>query len=152
MKVQNIKSGLQKLLPVLETWEAKKVVKDFQKLIELMDGYEDMTIDAFCKKAKQGLDGRPAGSKSSSSLRQELVEAYVKKLTDASSDDMKFSSLIQEVASDKKVRLKELKAIATDFMGVHPLSRKKVDLLDEINTKRARDLRTGHKIKLLSNW
>ena len=153
MKVQNVKDGLEKLLPVLEAWEAKKVAGDFQKLIELMDGHEEMTVDAFCKKARQGLTGKAAGgSKPAAGLRQEVVDGHVTALKEAVEDDGAFDAALHAVASDKQVRAKELKAIAGGFMELTPLKSKKADLLNEMKSKRAQDLRTKHKFKILSDW
>lgn len=152
MKVENVKAGLEKLLPVLETWEATKVSKDFQKLVELMDGYEDMTIDAFCKKAREGLEGRKKASGSAAALRQAVVDAHVEALKTSNDNDGEFNSAVDAIASDKQVRMKELKAIAEGYMGLTPLAKKKNDLLDEIKTLRAQNFRTDHKLKILSKW
>ena len=153
MKVKGVKDGLEKLLPVLEAWEAKKVARDFEKLIELMDGHEEMTVDAFCKKARQGLEGKAAGGgNKAAALRQEVVDAHVAALREAVEDDGAFDAALDAVASDKQVRLKELKTIAAGFMELTPLKTKKADLLNEMKSKRAQDLRTKHKFKILSNW
>ncbi len=152
MKVQNVKTGLEKLLPVLETWEATKVSKDFQKLVELMDGYEDMTIDAFCKKAREGLEGRKKPAGNATAIRQEVVDAHVLSLKSANENDGQFSTAIDTLRTDKQVRMKELKAIAEGYMGLTPLSKKKNDLIDEIKTLRAQNFRTEHKLKILSKW
>jgi hypothetical protein len=152
MKVENVKAGLEKLLPVLETWEATKVSKDFQKLVELMDGYEDMTIDAFCKKAREGLEGRKKSAGGAASLRQAVVDAHVEALKTTNENDDQFSSAIDAIASDKQVRMKELKAIAEGYMMLTPLAKKKNDLLDEMKTLRAQNFRTDHKLKILSKW
>lgn len=152
MKVKNVKSGLEKLLPVLEAWEAGKIAKDFQKLIELMDGHEDLTIDAFCKKASQGLAGKAARPKSGANLRQEVVNEYISQLKNSEADEARFHQTVQTIAQDKQVRLKELKAISTSYLGFAPLSQKKSDLLDEIKAKRAQELRTEQKFKILSQW
>lgn len=152
MKVENVKAGLEKLLPVLETWEATKVSKDFQKLVELMDGYEDMTIDAFCNKAREGLEGRKKASASAAALRQAVVDGHVEALKGANDNDGAFHSALDVIGSDKQVRMKELKAIAEGYMGLTPLAKKKNDLLDEIKTLRAQNFRTDHKLKILSKW
>lgn len=152
MKVKGVKDGLEKLLPVLEAWEAKKVARDFEKLIELMDGHEEMSVGAFCKKARQGLEGKAAGGGKAAALRQEVVDAHVAALKGAMEDDGDFDTALDAVASDKQVRLKELKAIAAGFMELTPLKSKKADLLNEMKSKRAQDLRTKHKFKILSNW
>lgn len=152
MKVENVKAGLEKLLPVLETWEATKVSKDFQKLVELMDGYEDMTIDAFCKKAREGLEGRKKTTGGASALRNEIVSSHVASLKKANENDGQFTSAIEALKADKQVRFKELKAIAEGYMGLTPLSKKKNDLLDEMKTLRAQNFRTEHKLKILSDW
>ncbi len=152
MKVENVKAGLEKLLPVLETWEATKVSKDFQKLVELMDGYEDMTIDAFCKKAREGLEGRKKASGGAAELRQAVVDGHVEALKTSNDSDGQFNSVIDAIASDKQVRMKELKAIAEGYMGLTPLAKKKNELLDEMKTLRAQNFRTDHKLKILSKW
>lgn len=152
MKVERLKDGLSKLLPVLEAWEARKVVVDFEKLIELMDGHEEMTVDAFCKKARQGLEGKTGGSGGAATLRQDIIDTHVAALKESVSDEAAFLAQLDEVSSDKQVRLKELKAIAAGFMGVTPLKSKKADLLNEMKSKRAQDLRTKHKFDILSNW
>lgn len=152
MKVDNLKDGLVKLLPVLQAWEAKKVVGDFEKLIELMDGHEDMTVDAFCKKARQGLEGNARGGGGAAALRQEVVDQHVAALKEAAADEAAFQSKLDLVSSDKQVRIKELKEIAAGFMEVTPLKSKKADLLNEMKSKRAQDLRTKHKFKILSDW
>ncbi len=152
MKIERLKDGLSKLLPVLEAWEAKKVVGDFEKLIELMDGHEEMTVDAFCKKARQGLEGKSGGSSSAATLRQGVIDAHIAALKEASSDEAEFQTKLDDVSSDKQVRMKELKAIAAGFMGVTPLKSKKAELLNEMKSKRAQDLRTKHKFDILSNW
>ena len=97
MKVENVKAGLEKLLPVLETWEATKVSKDFQKLVELMDGYEDMTIDAFCKKAREGLEGRKKTTGGASALRNEIVSSHVASLKKATAKEI--STLKRRIAN-----------------------------------------------------
>ena len=153
MKVQNVKAGLEKLLPVLETWEATKVSKDFQKLVELMDGYEDMTIDAFCKKARDGLEGpKKSTGVRTTALKQDVVNAHISSLKAANENDADFTEAMNALKSDKKVRMKELKAIAEGYMGLTPLSKKKLELLDEIKTLRAQNFRTEHKLKILSKW
>ena len=157
MKVKALKSGLEKLIPVLTEWEAKKAVQDFEKLIELMDGHEDMTVDAFCKKARAGLEGESSAtskrsSGSASGLRQAVVDGHVQALKASGNSEADFTAALQSVGTDKQVRLKELKAIAQEFMGLAPLTSKKQDLLNEIKTKWAQDLRTAHKFKILSQW
>lgn len=157
MKVKALKSGLQKLVPVLEDWEAKRVVQDFEKLIELMDGHEDMTVDAFCKKARTGLEGKSGATSKRSSggasgLRQAVVDGHVQALKASGNSEADFTTALQSVGTDKQVRLKELKAIAQGFMGLAPMTSKKQDLLNEIKTKWAQDLRTAHKFKILSQW
>lgn len=152
MKVERIKAGLEKLLPVLEEWEAGKVSKDFQKLVELMDGYEDMTIDAFCKKAREGLEGKKAATASKAAINQSVVDARVMLLKDGISDEGAFMAALKDIGSDKQVRLTEMKAIAQGFMGLTPLAKSKKALIEEIKTKRAQDIRTDHKFNILSNW
>ena len=157
MKVKALKSGLEKLVPVLQEWEAKKAVQDFEKLIELMDDHEDMTVDAFCKKARAGLEGKSGAkpkrsSGGASGLRQAVVDEHVQALKASGNSEADFTTALQSVGTDKQVRLKELKAIAQEFMGLAPLSSKKQDLLNEIKTKWAQDLRTAHKFKILSQW
>ena len=157
MKVKTLKSGLETLVPVLEGWEAKKAVQDFEKLIELMDGHEDMTVDAFCKKARTGLTGNSSATPKRSSsgtrgVRKAVVKNHVLALKASGNSEADFTSALKSVGADKQVRLKELKAIAQEFMGLTPLSSKKQDLLKEIKTKWAQDLRTAHKFKVLSQW
>lgn len=152
MKVENVKAGLEKLLPVLESWEATKVTKDFQKLVELMDGYEDMTIDSFCKKAREGLEGRKKPAGGAAAIKQDVVDRHVASLKAANENDGEFSSAIEALKTDKQVRIKELKAVAEGYMGLTPLSKKKNDLLEEMKTLRAQNFRTEHKLKILSKW
>lgn len=153
MKVERIKAGLEKLLPVLEEWDAGKVSKDFQKLVELMDGYEDMTIDAFCKKAREGLEGKKtAASANKSALKQDVVDAHVVLLKGSISDESAFMETLKAINADKLIRLAEMKAIAQDFMGLTPLAKSKKALIEEIKTKRAQDIRTEHKFNILSKW
>ncbi len=154
MKVGSIKSGLEKLLPVLEEWEAGKAAKDFHKLVELMDGYEDMTVDAFCKKAREGLEGRKTAAKSAvkSTLRQDVVDRYVATLKDKIKDEAAFDQALDEVNSDKQVRVAEMKAIAQGVMGLTPLKKSKKALIEEIKTDRAQNIRTENKFKILSKW
>ena len=157
MKVKALKSGLEKLVPVLEDWDAKRAVQDFEKLIALMDGHEDMTVDAFCKKARAGLEGKSSATSKRSSggasgLRQAVVDGHVQALKASGNSEADFTTALQSVGADKQVRLKELKAIAKEFMGLTPMTSKRQDLLNEIKTKWAQDLRTAHKFKILSQW
>lgn len=152
MKVENVKAGLEKLLPVLETWKATNISKDFQKLVELMDGYEDMTIDAFCKKAREGLEGRKKPSNGAAALRQSVVDSHVLALQQANEDDSSFNNAILALNNDKQARLKEIKVIAETYMGLTPLAKKKPDLLEEMKTIRAQNFRTDHKLNILSKW
>ncbi|CAN0462281.1 unnamed protein product, partial [Scytosiphon promiscuus] len=118
----------------LEEWEAGKAAKDFHKLVELMDGCEDMTVDAFCKKAREGLEGRkiPAKSAAKSALRQDVVDRYVGTLKDKIKDEAAFDQALDEVNSDKQVRVAEMKAIAQGVMGLTPLKKSKRALIEEI--------------------
>lgn len=153
MKVENVKAGLEKLLPVLETWKATNISKDFQKLVELMDGYEDMTIDAFCKKAREGLEGQKKSSGGGAAvLRQAVVDEHVHALQQANKNDGLFHDAISTLNGDKQVRMKELKLIAENYMGLTPLAKKKPELLEEMKTIRAQNFRTDHKLNILSKW
>lgn len=153
MKVKSIKAGMKRLLPVLEAWEAKKVARDFEKLIKLMDGFDDMTMAEFCQKARQGLETKNnVPSKGVNGLRQHLVEGYVNSLKQAQSQDRLFSSAIEELKTDKLVRKQELTAIATRYIGHEPTNTNKQEILREIIIGRAKDLRTKHKFKILSEW
>lgn len=150
MKVGNIKSGLEKLLPVLEEWEAGKAAKDFHKLVELMNGYEDMSVDSFCKKAREGLEGRKIASKTV--IRQELVDRYLDALRSNYADEEAFHHELNQIKADKQARMIEVKAIAHGVMGLTPLSKTKKALIEEIITNRAQDIRTGKKFNILSKW
>jgi len=157
MKVKGLKTGLETLALVLGDWEASRASGELQKLIALMEGHEEMSVDAFCKKARQGLDGpthikvqdRVKGT-NTSGLRRSIVDQHMSALKQANISDVDFSQALIELSDDKAVRLKELKVIAGEFMGVHPLASKKNDIIEEIKTKRAQDLRTVHKFKILT--
>ena len=165
MKVSVLKDGLLALLPLLESFGAKKMTADLQKLIDLLKAHEDLSVDVFIKRARSGLEGgdKPKGSakggrgEASSTLGSDdvksgLVAAYIAKLHNEAQSDDGFQAALKELNADKRVRLIELKEIAAGFMSTPPYSGKRADILKELSQKRAKDLRTAHKLNLLSKW
>lgn len=153
MKVKKFRIGLGMLSGSLTEWGSSKAGNDLQKLIDLMEGYDDLSVDAFCKKARQGLEAKPLPrAQKTNPVRQEIVDVYISKLRNTIPDEFLFKEIVNEIKKDKQVRVSETKAIASGFMEVDPISSKKSDLLAEIITKRAQNLRTDHKLKILSKW
>lgn len=151
MKVNSLKNDLLKLTAAVEAGGVKDLSGDIQKVIKFLDGHEDMTVTALCKKLNPAANKKPA--KKANELRTELVERYVTDLKDtAGSVEERFSCIISELKGDKQARVKEVKAIATGFMGYGPTAKTRAAMIAEISGKRAKDLRTQHKLDILEKW
>lgn len=166
MKVKQFKAGLEKLALQLDGLGRGDLEQELDKLIQLLDGHETLSVDEFCHRAKACLGaktaedtpanskmaGKRTGRRAGNDLRQVVVEAYIEQLKAAHGQDAAFLDTIEKIGADKSVRIKELKAIAKGFLGFQPVAKKRADLISEIVTKRAQDLRTAHKRKILSQW
>ncbi len=171
MKVNALKNGLLKLIPLLQSFGAKKLIPELEKLIRLMEAHENLSVDVFIRQARAGLEGGTAGkagrrntqaddnrghttgprkAPAGGEVKSGLIAAYITKLENSSSADEEFQNAMEELSGDKRVRVIELKEIAAGFMGFQATGQKRADLLDEIKRKRAQDLRTRYKLKLLS--
>ena len=152
MQVKELRQGLQTLQVTLSAWESKAArVKDFERLLELLAGYDEMSVAEFCRRAESALanaDGSRRVSKTSGQAPKEsVVSNYVEKLTSADLDRMKLIAILSEIKADKKVRVIDMKAIANSLSGSDEAFRTKNAAMKTIEGWAHRKLDTERRIK-----
>jgi hypothetical protein len=114
MTIGELKAGLS-------AWEPERArMKELTALIDLLSRHEDMSVAAFCNGAEQGLavqeqveTPRPAPSEAADAF---LVAHHLDQLRAASASRPAFMTALSELKADKRVRMKDISAIAFALM------------------------------------
>ena len=157
MKIAELRAGLEKLVPLLADWRAKIAAEDIARLIELMEGYEDLTVAQFCARARKGLESKTAGNGTARTTgraalpNEKVVAAYVGELNEAKSDRTRFEAVVATMKKDKKVRLTELGEIAARFTDFERRYKNKAEAFEFILQQQISDLRLRNRLPHISD-
>src|SRR5262245_45480559 len=102
MKVQELRTVLEEVQAIYEASGTEKPAADFSNFIELLNGHEHQSIDAFLAELSTLL--KAASGKTASGDREpdsQLVDAFLERLTNAKSDQTEFDAVYAELGANK---------------------------------------------------
>jgi len=151
--VRELREKLQSLEATLSTWGAKSSeLADLNRLLEVLRHFDEQTVVAFCNQLNSLAAGSVEGSRSAKPIgKSKIDDALVQRhVVGLNADDLSYSTmheLLDGLRSDKKVKLPELKAIASHLSGVDVSFKNKTEALDKIETVVRRRLDTGRRLE-----
>jgi hypothetical protein len=133
MKVQDLREGLGHLKSLLSSWQAKAAASDLDRLDGLLRQYDDLSVAEFCNAAEKAL--RPAEPQGQH--EQEVsVEPWLQELRQSESSQELFEPLFSKI---RKMRNRELFALASEYCGGDLKFKKKADAIEAILEKHGAD-------------
>jgi hypothetical protein len=122
--IRHFLDSIAKFQMLLASANAKEAAQDVQRLIDLINDSDSVSVRAFVEAAKIGISTPGNVSKPSvkapspiDAIRTELVQHYVNLLKSANEDDNAFDHAVAELAAKTKVRTVEMHEIAKIYLG-----------------------------------
>jgi hypothetical protein len=156
-----LEQALRQEAPSMETDKASA-----QPFSLLLAEYRDLTVDEFCRKARDGLQkknkaktvapatkpakttpAKTAPAKAGSTVNETAVGLYLGELQQTKGDSSQFETVIARMTKDKEVRLPEAREIARIFMGSSRAYKTKAEAAKAILQRQITDVRAAGKAK-----
>jgi hypothetical protein len=136
-----------------------------QAFSQLLADYEDLTVEEFCVKAREGLQKKakqkkatatkpaePASANTVVSLVNEsAIGRYIGELHDTKGDSRQFETVVARMKKDKDVRIAEAREIAKRFMGSSHPYKTKPEAAKAILQRQITDVRAAGKAEHISD-
>jgi hypothetical protein len=164
----HLREVLTKLEACLRSAEGKKGADDIAKLVELIGGCGQASVDAFVSEARvwlaEATQPKPksksarAPRKSSTAPMVEVLSLneYANRLKQAARDNPQFDELVERLRGDKKVKKADMREIAQLFLGYEIAKKKgREDALTAIVERQQVDARQdarGSLLDRLKSW
>ncbi len=117
MKIEQLKVALTHLEYFLTDVKAKEASNDINKLIELFDGCEHMTVSDFVSTAKIRLTPKETKKKPASpEINKKIIDQYVEKLHTLRSSQQPHMDLLELLQKDKQIKKPDMLKIANLFL------------------------------------
>jgi hypothetical protein len=162
VRLETLLSGLEALL---RSADGKKAAEDVSKLVKLLEGSQHASIIHFVSEARGSLV-EPAKTKVGSAKaprkkagpEPEMIPPsdYATALREASRDNVKFDTLVEQLRADRKIKKQEMREIAQLYLGYEIAKKKgRADALADIVDRQAVDSRQdarGSMLDRLKPW
>lgn len=117
----------------MSTWGAKSSdLADLKRLADALEPFDALSVPAFCNQLGQlTSEGAPtsrARTPAKSKFDEQLAAHYVATFTSETLDHAGLKSALAELEADKKVKVPELTAIASQLAGIEGKYNKKTAL------------------------
>lgn len=141
--IQQAHRALTKLRQLLQSAAAKGPEKDVAVLIDLLEGVNCSSVSEFVLAAKSWIAKRESKpTKGGAIARADVVAAYLHDLRISESDNQVFDLVLSRLSKDKRVRVEEMKQIASQYLGFDLAKKKnKKDALQAIADRQALNAR-----------
>jgi hypothetical protein len=126
----------------------------------MLADYQDLTVDEFCRKARDGLQKKTKPSKAASpksakpttpAVNEPAINRYSGELDQTKGDSRQFETVVARMKKDKLVRVAEAQEIAKRFMGSSHLYKTKPEAAKAILQRQITDVRAAGKAKHISD-
>lgn len=126
----------------------------------LLADYQDLTVDEFCRKARDGLQKKTKPSKAASpkpanaathAVNEPAIGRYLGELEQTKADSRQFETVVTRMKKDKDVRIAEAREIARRFMGSSHPYKTKPEAAKAILQRQITDIRAAGKAKHISD-
>jgi hypothetical protein len=161
-RVEILLSGLEALL---RSADGKKAAEDLSKLVKLLEGSQHASISQFVSEARGSLVepakatvGSVKAPRKKAGPEPEMIPPsdYAKALREASRDNAKFDTLVEQLRADRKIKKQEMREIAQLYLGYEIAKKKgRADALADIVDRQAVDSRQearGSVLDRLKPW
>jgi hypothetical protein len=133
MDVRDLRQKLDSFEAILSTWGAKSGdLADLKRLTEALASFDDLSVAAFCKQlgdlTSDGASRPRAKAVATSRLDESLVARFVSALSSEDLDYAALQSTLGELSNEKKAKVPELSAIASQLAGADGKFNKKTAL------------------------
>ncbi len=124
-----------------------------QAFSQLLADYPDLTVDEFCRKARNGLQKKTKPSKAASptpagtAINEPAISRYTGELEQTKADSRRFETVVARMKKDKDVRTAEAREIAKRFMGSSHAYKTKPEAAKAILQRQITDVRAAGKAK-----
>jgi hypothetical protein len=134
MRVRNLKILIQSQRLLLSDWGAKRSDTDeLVKFEELLEAYEDMSIDEFCSwisdRPQQESSAKSSRGRAGGSAPNELAQSYISRFRTESPN---VEQVFQDLKSDSSAKIAVLKIVAGELLGAASDIKKKDKLLSAL--------------------
>jgi hypothetical protein len=133
----------------------------FQALAKLLADYPDLSADAFCAKARDGLQKKSKAKKAARSsaakpaktaaVDEPAIGRYLGELEQTKTDSRQFETVIGRMKKDKTVRIGEAREIARRFTGSAQLYKTKPEAAKAILQRQITDVRAAGKAEHIAD-
>jgi hypothetical protein len=147
MKVQELREGLQLLTKLLASWQAKAAANDLDRLAQLFERHDELSIAEFCAKVDRALSSPAQNPLVQGQLDNVLVERRLQELRESEHSKELFERVVGTLEA---MRLAELSALANAYGGVEQRYRRKADAIKAIRDKRGGDTSARRQLKGIS--
>jgi hypothetical protein len=170
LPISNLCEALRKLEACLRSADAKKAADDVAKLVELLEGCGQPSVDDLVRDAREWLTracqpkSKPKLAPTSRTKKKPaapVVEAlpptdYAALLKRTAKDNVQFDQVVERLRADRKIKKPDMREIARLFLG-YELAKKKgrEDALTEITEQQAVEARQdarGSVLDRLKPW
>jgi hypothetical protein len=130
----------------------------FQALSMLLADYPDLCVDAFCVKAREGLQktskaekaatapkAKPATMPKSPAVSEPAISRYLSELERTKADSRQFETVVDRMKRDKEVRVVDAREIAKRFTGRSQSYKSKPEAAKAILQRQITDVRAAGK-------
>jgi len=126
----------------------------------MLADYQDLTVDEFCRKARDGLQKKIKPSKASSpnlakaatpAVNEPAIGCYLGELEQTKADSRQFETVVARMRKDKDVRIAEAREIAKRFMGKSHPYKTKPEAAKAILQRQITDVRAAGKANHISD-
>lgn len=134
MEVRELCEILEQLRIMHDSEGAKTQARDFQKVLDILDGHEDETVVEFVQNTRQLL-AAPTPSRKKNQVDEVNVRRYIESLKNTGSDRPAFEAAFNSLKNDSKMRKAELVEVARGYTGYEMSYKTRKHALDDIRAK-----------------
>jgi hypothetical protein len=132
--IRDVRALLSRLQELFLNAECKSAAKDVALLAILLEGCDHSTIAEFVADTSSwGTKPRVRINDRSTDLRSDIVSTYIDKLRSSEDQNELFDQVMRGMLTDKRARLAEVRAIASEYLGFQVAKKKnKADMFKAI--------------------